>query len=206
MVSTRSVATGVRASTTIGEGTTLAHYPILRGILRCVGLAVNRGLVIAKGLPNGHTPLLSGSVVGALGGRTSLHPYRHRCHNDVDLESIRVDCAASTLAALGLKEAEMRLIGCDLHASQQWLRCWIATQTTANTRSLLYAWPSGSQKLGIDTTCRRAPFVRCPIWGSLRLRPPQRRRQRCHPQHGCVDVDPLRQTQPWRGSRHGSSQ
>jgi hypothetical protein len=34
-------------------------------------------------------------------------------------ESIRVDCAASTLAALGLKEAEMRLIGCDLHASQQ---------------------------------------------------------------------------------------
>jgi transposase len=32
---------------------------------------------------------------------------------------IRVDCAASTRAALGLKEAEMRLIGCDLHASQQ---------------------------------------------------------------------------------------
>src|SRR6266568_4227892 len=32
---------------------------------------------------------------------------------------MRVDCAASTLAALGLKEAEMRLIGCDLHARQQ---------------------------------------------------------------------------------------
>src|SRR5213593_5252593 len=30
-----------------------------------------------------------------------------------------MDCAASTLAALGLKEAEMRLIGCDLHARQQ---------------------------------------------------------------------------------------
>src|SRR5262249_17340776 len=35
------------------------------------------------------------------------------------LGSTRVDCAASTLAALGLKEAEMRLIGCDLHMSQQ---------------------------------------------------------------------------------------
>jgi len=32
---------------------------------------------------------------------------------DVDLESIRVDCAASTLTALGMKEAEMRLIGID---------------------------------------------------------------------------------------------
>jgi hypothetical protein len=30
-----------------------------------------------------------------------------------------VGCTASTLAALGLKEAEMRLIACDLHARQQ---------------------------------------------------------------------------------------
>src|SRR5262249_2276104 len=37
----------------------------------------------------------------------------------VDLESFRVDCAALTRTALGLKEAEMKLIGCDLHARQQ---------------------------------------------------------------------------------------
>ena len=31
----------------------------------------------------------------------------------------RLDCAVSTLTALGSKEAEMRIIGCDLHTAQQ---------------------------------------------------------------------------------------
>jgi hypothetical protein len=30
-----------------------------------------------------------------------------------------IDCAVSTLTALRSKEAEMRIIGCDLHATQQ---------------------------------------------------------------------------------------
>ena len=38
---------------------------------------------------------------------------------DVGLTTARVDCAVSTLTALGSKEAEMRIIGCDLHAAQQ---------------------------------------------------------------------------------------
>ena len=33
----------------------------------------------------------------------------------------------------------MRLIGCDLHGASNRLRCWIATQTTADARSLPYA-------------------------------------------------------------------
>jgi len=52
-------------------------------------------------------------------GAPRVHPPKHWCHNDVGLEPIRVDRAAPTLAALVSKEAEMRLIGCDLHASQQ---------------------------------------------------------------------------------------
>jgi hypothetical protein len=36
-------------------------------------------------------------------------------HNDVGLATARVDCAVCTLTALGSKEAEMRIIGCDLH-------------------------------------------------------------------------------------------
>ena len=33
-------------------------------------------------------------------------------HNDVGLGTARVDCAVSTLTALGSKEVEMRIIGC----------------------------------------------------------------------------------------------
>src|SRR4029453_6934352 len=49
----------------------------------------------------------------------SSPPVQDGCHNDVGLTTARVDCAVSTLTALGSNEAEMRIIGCDLHASQQ---------------------------------------------------------------------------------------
>jgi transposase len=41
------------------------------------------------------------------------------CHNDAGLATARVNCSVFALTVLGPKEAEMRIIGCDLHARQQ---------------------------------------------------------------------------------------
>src|SRR6202453_1964647 len=43
------------------------------------------------------------------------------CHNDVGLATCRVNCSVFAPTVLGTKEAEMRIIGCDLHARQQTL-------------------------------------------------------------------------------------
>jgi hypothetical protein len=40
------------------------------------------------------------------------------CHDDAGLAPARVNCAVLILTVLGPKEAEMRMIGCDLHARQ----------------------------------------------------------------------------------------
>jgi hypothetical protein len=42
-------------------------------------------------------------------------------YDDVGLATARVNCSVFTLSVLGPKEAEMRIIGCDLHARQETL-------------------------------------------------------------------------------------
>jgi hypothetical protein len=41
------------------------------------------------------------------------------CHNDTSLATARVNCSVFALTVLGPREAEMRIIGSDLHARQQ---------------------------------------------------------------------------------------
>src|ERR1700677_2946620 len=83
------------------------------------------------------------------------------CHNDVGLATARVSCSVFAPTVLGTKEAEMRIIGCDLHARQQTLAMLdtatreIVNQTLAHEGDSVrefYSTLPGPVRVGIEAT------------------------------------------------------